>query len=149
MGMNYSYTAGEFTLIGLKELQKDFDAVCEKYPEEVNKFMRNQGTAFAASVRNKMPAHWAKGGPKPPKLAKNWRRDVSKINDLIVEVRISCKCPHWHLLENGHKKVLWGHRTTGFVEGFHYAEKTRAEWKTKFPAHAADFVIGLLASQNL
>ena len=140
--------------IGLDEFAADIQKVINQYPDESNRFMRRQGTAFARDVRDKMPGHW-NGGKRGPKRAKEWHRDIAEdISHHVSDVSIYCKAPHWHLLENGHNMVVGSRkkktlRKVGFVHGFHYAEKTREEWKSKFPEVIRDFADQILKQHDL
>ena len=145
-----------FEFIGLDELEKDLSDVVNKYPDETNRFMRRQGTAFVKDVREKMPGSWKNNKAKvPPGLAKNWRRDVwEDSGHHINQVEIRCKSPHWHLLENGHNMVVGSKKKNnlkkvGYVSGFHYCEKTRGEWAGKFPGNISEYVDGMLKQHNL
>ena len=140
--------------IGLDEFAEDIHKALTDYPDEMNRFMRRQGTAFAKDVRDKMPPHW-KNGKRAPGKAKEWHRDVYEdTSHHVNHVEIKCKSPHWHMLENGHIMVVGSRKKknlkkVGYVKGFHYAEKTREEWKEKFPDNIVGFTDELLKAHNL
>ena len=67
----------------------------------------------------------------------------------VNEVQIKNTSKIFHLLENGHVKWLFGKNTGGYVPGKHWAEKTREEWKDKFPSDVKDHVDDMLGRHNL
>lgn len=166
----------EFSIDGLDELQRDFNAVVEKYPDEAEKETFKQVGRFTKDVNAKFPASYKKG--KRP-LSKSWKRErVRTFSGYTVEVTGTNTAPHWHLVENGHE--LWipperyaammaGKLTyTGqihrgkrrrkekgdlmhvkFVPGKHYCELTRKEWQKKYPQTVMTFVDEMLKKNNL
>lgn len=64
-------------------------------------------------------------------------------------VSVTNKHPLFHLLENGHRKWLFGHDTGGFVPGLHYAERTREEFNESFGDDTDEFVAKAMKRHNL
>ena len=84
------------------------------------------------SLNSKFPASYDSG--KRP-FRKNWTtKSTYGVTGIIEETEIANKAPHFHLVEEGHRKFdFHGNDTGGFVPGRHYAEQTREEWRTEFP----------------
>lgn len=162
-----------FELDGLEELAQDIQACMKEYPEEASKKIYNLSGKFTKDVNEKFPADYNRG--KRP-LSKNWKREREKtaFTGYTIRVNVSNKSPHFHLVENGHmkivtpmayaihinrtekskrprriKKVKFKRENRGFVPGKHYCERTRNEWKEKFPEEIEKFLDKMLKDRKL
>lgn len=141
---------GDFTvkLSGLKELSDDMEKLISHYPDEVNKSMTKAAREWKKDCDAKMPDSYGTGKGH---IKKNWKTETEK-GDLgvVTRVSVSNQGAHFHWVENGHRKFdFHGHDTGGFVPGKHYAEKTRAEYETKFPEMIQATADRLLKGSNL
>ena len=93
-----------------------------------------------------MPSSYKSGakGLKRWKTTKNYSP-----SGMIASVAVTNKAPHFHLVENGHRKFINGVDTGGFVEGKHYAEKTREEYESKYPDMMQSAINKALADRGL
>lgn len=133
--------------IDFRGLDDDLNEVMTRYPDETMKFMRSQAAKWKKDCNEKGYDRYT-GGKKP--IPKNWKTSKEEnILHQVCSVEIQNKSPLFHLLENGHDKWLWGRKTGGFVEGKHWAEKTRAEWQDKFGDNVTGYVDKMLGSHKL
>ena len=138
--------SAEFDMKGLAELEKDLRKCITDYPDQTDRAMRRWANQGVRECNAKMPASYTEG--KRPFL-KSWRKTMSRELGVAAEIQIVNKSPHFHLVENGHEKVVYGKRTGGFVPGKHFAEKTREEWKDTFPEEVKKFMDEMLRGGNL
>lgn len=136
-----------FEISGLDELMADVEAVTGSYPDETAKWLRREADQWKKDCNSRGYSRY-KDGKRP--IPKSWKTE--KEENIVHEVNsisIRNTAPHFHLVENGHRKVLWGKETGGFVPGKHYAEQTRAEWRDKFPEHVEEYADRILKGHNL
>lgn len=168
----------EFDLDGIDELAADIKQCLKEYPEETSKKIYNLAGKFTKDVNAKFPTDYSTGKRSLPK---SWKREREKtlFTGYTVRVNISNKAPHFHLIENGHMKVIapqayamhlkreqrsaestrkrpkkirgakFKTESRGFVPGKHYCEKTRNEWQEKFPQEVEKFVDKMLKDRRL
>lgn len=116
---------------GVDELAAEMRQMAERYPDQCNSAMRKVAKEFREDVNSQFPGHYATG--KRP-FAKNWKTKYeTSAFGVITEATVYNKAPHWHLVENGHRKFIHGRSTGGFVPGKHYAERTRADFESRYP----------------
>ena len=121
----------ELTMHGTDELIEDMNKLMTSCPDELNKAMKRVAKEWKKDCNNKMPAYYDKGKPS---LKKNWKIESKfGVLGIIEELTIRNKAPHFHLVENGHRKFIHGIDTGGFVAGKHFAEKTNVEYEKKYP----------------
>lgn len=128
-------------------LDKDFQSIIDEFPEESEKYLREQAKAWKESCNDKGYKYYTKG--KKP-ISKKWKIEMEK--DLLYHataVSVTNKHPLFHLLENGHRKWLFGYDTGGFVPGLHYAERTREEFGDSFGDDTDEFVAKAMKRHNL
>ena len=119
-------------------LDKDFQSIIETFPDEAERYLRQQAKAWKDSCNEKGYKNYTK--EKKP-IAKSWKTEYERDSLYnATAVSVTNKSPLFHLLENGHRKWLWGEDTGGFVPGKHYAEKTREEFKDSFGEDTGKFV---------
>lgn len=164
---------GSFELYGLKELQKSLDKVRAKYPQEVEKKIY----ALAGQFTKDANANLELKNGTAKELKKAWHRKRQKEGGQTEAVEIWNTDRKFHLLEHGHavrmdpqhyaaykagkldrSKRSKFHRKgkknprlqyRGFAEGKHFTEKTREQWKTKYPSELRSWLDEILKSENL
>ena len=117
---------------GLEDLRSKMEKCAEDFPDQANLAMKRCAADWRKDVNAKMPSSYSTG--KKP-IPKNWKSEYTYNRYQVCDsVTIYNKAPHWHLVENGHRKFdFHGHDTGGFVPGGHYAADTNDEWEDKFP----------------
>lgn len=95
----------EFELKGLDDFTADIERCLKEYPEETSKKIYNLAGKFTKDVNAKFPSDYETGKRSLPK---SWKREREKtmFTGYTVRVNISNKAPHFHLIENGHEKVI-------------------------------------------
>ena len=132
---------------GLKELQSDIEKILADYPDETDRMMRRSANGFVKDCNAKMPGRYQSGKRSIPR---SWKKEYSQELAVKTDVKIRNTAPHFHLVENGHRRYdFHGNPTGGFVAGKHYAEKTRKEWEEKFPEIVSEEINKLLKKGNL
>ena len=132
--------------IGLDGLLEDMQSMLSRVPDDVNKAVIKTAKDWTKDCNAKMPSSYKDGskGLKRWKTKKNYGS-----TGMIASVEVTNKAPHFHLVENGHRKFINGVDTGGFVEGKHYAEKTRAEYESKYPDMMQSVINKALADRGL
>lgn len=139
----------ELRFEGLKELQRDVQAVLDKYPDKTETAVRRVAGAFIKDTTASMPGSYS-SGKRPLNSPKEWeRKREDGESGLTIGITVRCKAPHWHLVENGHAKWINGHNTGGFVSGKHYVARTAASYDGKMAEAMRKHVDKLLKEQNL
>lgn len=165
-----------FEFNGLEELMTDFDRCIDKYPDEAEREVYRLGGVWSKDVDAKMPGGYESGKKH---LKGNWKRErVKGMSGATVEVEVSNKGRHFHLVENGHEQryvpEMYAAFAAGrldsskggrksksrsdnprlkngnFVPGKHYAENTRDEWNNgEYAKHIKKFCDKMLKEHNL
>ena len=137
-------------MIDFHGLDKDIADVLNKYPDETLKFMHKQANGWKKDCNEKGYDKYKKLSSKEKTIKDSWKK-VKEENNLhqVTEIQIQNTHNLFHLLENGHVKVLWGRRTGSYVQGKHWAEKTREEWRKKFGDNVESYVDDMLKKNNL
>lgn len=132
--------------IGLDSLLGDMRSMITQAPDDLNQAILKTAKSWTKDCNAKMPSSYKDGS----KGLKKWRtkKEYSSIG-LISSVEITNKAPHFHLVENGHRKFIAGKDTGGFVAGKHFAEKTREEYEKKYPEMMQSAVSKALADRGL
>ena len=132
--------------IGLESLLEDMQSMATQSPDELNDAVIKTAKAWTKDCNAKMPSSYKNGakGLKRWKTTKNYNS-----SGMITSVAVTNKAPHFHLVENGHRKFINGVDTGGFVEGKHYAEKTREEYESKYPDMMQSAINKALADRGL
>ena len=144
--------------IGLESLLEDMQSMVTQSPDELNDAVIKTAKAWTKDCNAKMPSSYSgasvvdeEGERKVNKASlKRWgmKKEYTPTG-MIASVEITNKAPHFHLVENGHRKFIHGVDTGGFVEGKHYAEKTRAEYESKYPEKMQEAINKALADRGL
>ena len=84
-------------VFGFDELEKSFEKVIKKYPNEADAVLMTMGRAATRRVKQLTPV-------KTRKLKNSWRLRKVKLykNGTVRVVRIASTAPHAHLIEDGH-----------------------------------------------
>lgn len=137
----------DFEFQGLDELAADIAAVVQDYPDETSRFMQREANRWKKAVNTKGYDKYT-GGKRPiPKAWKNLKEE--NILHVVNQIEIVNSSPLFHLLENGHRKWLFGRDTGGFVSGKHWAEQTREEWRVTYPEDVKKHLDKMLGGRNL
>lgn len=138
------------TVSGLTEVLSGFEGVVKKYPTEVNKFLKSEGNKLKTRVKRKSrdrikrkTGNYQKG-IKRAKPYTYYKSNGSKAKD-SVKVYGGKPAYHTHLIEEGHKKVLWGNRTAERVKGFYIYRDARNEYEGVFEADCEMFINNVFA----
>ena len=132
--------------IGLEGLMSDMQGLISKAPDELNKAVEKTAREWTKDCNSKMPSTYKDG----KNSLKKWKtkKEYTSLG-IISSIEVTNKAPHFHLVENGHRKFIHGVDTGGFVEGKHYAEKTRAEYESKYPEKMQEATNRLLADRGV
>ena len=143
--------------IGLDGLLEDMQSMVTQSPDELNDAVIKTAKAWTKDCNAKMPSSYSgasvvdeEGERKVNKASlKRWgmKKEYTPTG-MIASVEVTNKAPHFHLVENGHRKFIHGVDTGGFVEGKHYAEKTRAEYESKYPEKMQEAINKALADRG-
>ena len=135
--------------VNLHGLDEDLQKVMDEYPDETARFLRGEANKWKKDCNAKGYGNYKYQKGKKP-IASNWET-VKEENILhqMTRIEVRNKSSLFHLLENGHKKVLFGRDTGGFVEGKHWAEKTREEWDGKLTEDTRAYVNKMLEGAGL
>ena len=131
--------------IGLEGLMSDMQGLISKAPDELNKAVEKAAREWTKDCNEKMPSTYKDG----KNSLKKWKtkKEYTSLG-IISSIEVTNKAPHFHLVENGHRKFIHGMDTGGFVEGKHYAEKTRAEYESKYPEKMQEAINKVLADRG-
>ncbi len=138
--------AVSFMVKGLEEYQKDIETLLAKYPDETKARMRKIGRQFTKDYNDLIPGSYQNG--KNP-IPKKWKVVVDERLHETNQVYITNKAPHFHLVENGHRKWINGVDTGGYVPGKHYMEKVAHEYEDKFPEEIKALLDEMLRGKDL
>lgn len=138
--------AVDFMIQGLNELQEDISEVMAHYPDELNAKMKQVGKEFTKDCNTRMPSDYQSG--KRP-IPKSWKIEIDQVRHVVNQTYIKNIAPHFHLVENGHRKFINGVDTGGFVAGKHYVEKTVAQYEEEFPEKMEEFLNEMLGTRGL
>lgn len=114
-------------VFGFDELEKSFEKVIKKYPNEADALLMTMGRAATRRVKQLTPV-------KTRKLKNSWRLRKVKLykNGTVRVVRIASTAPHAHLIEDGHYiyrgsgRGRTGRRTWQGISGASTGTRTRA-----------------------
>lgn len=140
--------AGEHSFsIDFNELDKDIEKMMTEYPDASLKYLQKEARKWKKLANEKGYGKYT-GGKRP--IPKSWK-NIKEENILhqATEIQIQNKAPHFHLVENGHVKWLFGRNTGGYVAGKHWAEQAREQFKDAFVYDTADYVDAFLKEHNL
>ena len=137
--------AESVNFIGLEGLMSDMQGLISKAPDELNKAVEKTAREWTKDCNVKMPSTYKDG----KNSLKKWKtkKEYTSLG-IISSIEVTNKAPHFHLVEKGNRKFIHGVDTGGFVEGKHYAEKTRAEYESKYPEKMQEAANRLLADRG-
>lgn len=136
-------------VFGFDELEKAFNRLQKKYPNEADAMLMAQGQAVNKKTKSNTPV-------KTKKLRNSWRLKKVKLykGGTVRVVRIQSTAPHAHLVELGHELVSGGKtrengrtlnrvqrsargiKSGGRVEGKFMLEKAMTEAQSTFDRDA-------------
>lgn len=106
--------AVEKDLFGFDELEKAFERMEKRYPNQADALLMAQGSQTNKRVKALSPVYTGKIPPKskikPGQLKKSWKLQKVKLykGGTVRVVRIMSSAPHAHLIEYGHENVRGG-----------------------------------------
>lgn len=127
---------------GVDELATNIEKAFEKCPDEMSKAMRKAANGWKKEVSAKFPKEpymtHASAHNKNKRLSKSASKSWKSKSEYTVygytgEIDVANTNRLWHLVENGHREVLFGKETGGFVPGKHYKDSVNEEYETKYP----------------
>lgn len=162
--------AADFELFGVDELKADCERLYKEYPSEAVNAVNQCATAWKKDVNNKYNE----------KSFKKWETEQvgGMFSGMTVEIDVTNKAPHFHLVENGHElyfsremyaalksgKLSFKNQNRksskkggknglvhmGFVKGKHYAADVRDKWQAgKYEQELATRVDKMLKKHDL
>ena len=159
---------------GLDDIVDSFEELTRKYPDRAGEMLIKQAKELRKDVVRQVKNDTDTEGTSKKSLAKAGSYGISPVqgfgNNQYVEV--SAKSPHFHLLENGHMKVIPekrtirkrngeklakpityynsnGGATVGFTPGYHFMDVASRKRQIKIPEEVADMVNELLKEEGL
>lgn len=155
---------------GLEELADAFDDLIKKYPDRAGDLLVKQAKELRKDVVKQVKNDTDTEGTSKRSLAKTGSYAISQVKGFGDQqyVEVSAKSPHFHLLENGHMKVVPRKRTIkkdngekvkiinsnggqviGFVPGYHFMDVASRKRQLHIPEAVADTVNELLKEEGL
>lgn len=137
---------------GIDEVIFSFERIIKGYPGESAKFLRREGKKLSTRIKkkskskiNRVTGNYEEG-ITVQKPYKYYKSEGGKSKD---SVKVYGKRPpayHTHLIEYGHKKVLWGNRTAERVRAFYVYSEAKNEYKSTFENNCEAFINNLISS---
>ncbi len=131
---------------GVDSLVSIMENTVKNYNRESGSFLGKEGTKLkrvvtkiAKSRIKKKTGNYLKGISKQ----KPYTYYKSKGRKSKDSVKVYGKRPpayHTHLIEDGHRKVLWGRRTEEWVKAFYIYRDAEKEYASTFEQNCDDFV---------
>lgn len=128
------------SLNGLEELQADMRRAIKRYPNKAEEALERSGKEFKQMVVQETKQAVKR---KTGNLIKGYKVDPVTGYGINMETNFRGTAPHFHLLENGHEKVLPktrkgkklknGGKNVGFVPGRLMVHATRKKYAVIFP----------------
>ena len=155
---------------GLDELAESFEDVIRKYPDRAAEILVGQAKELRKDVVKQVKNDTDTDGTSKKSLAKVGSYRISPVQGFGESqyVEVSAKSPHFHLLENGHMKVIPksrtikrpdgekakitnpnGGQTVGFTPGYHFMDVASKKRQVAIPAEVAGEVNKLLKEERL
>lgn len=155
---------------GLKELAETFEELTRKYPDRAGNMLVMQAKELRKDVVRLVKNDTDTEGTSKKSLAKAGSYGISPVkgygNKQYIEV--SAKSPHFHLVENGHMKVIPktrtvktqdgekrkiansnGGATVGFTPGYHFMDRAAKKSQIEVPEGLKKVVDSLLREEGL
>ena len=124
-----------FELKGLGELQRDFNTVLRRYPDETEREVFHQAGQFTKDVNEKLKSeNRQQGGKRDPQKEWHRTRERAYFGGYTVGVEIQNTSPHWHLIEHGHAVRMDPKMYAAYVAGRldHSKSKRKAKSRSKY-----------------
>lgn len=159
-----------FEIEGLSELTGALEAVAKKYPDKAGELLVQQAKELRKDVVKQVKNDTETDGSSKRSLAKTGSYEISQVKGFGEQqyVEVSAKSPHFHLLENGHMKVVPRTRTVtrpngekvkitnpnggqviGFVPGYHFMDAATRKRRLHIPEELESTVAKLLKDEGL
>lgn len=155
---------------GLEDLAESLENIARRYPDRAAEILVNQAKELRKDVVRQVKNDTDTDGTSKKSLAKVGSYGISSVQGFGATqyVEVSAKSPHFHLLENGHMKVVPksraikkpdgekvkttnpnGGQTVGFVPGYHFMDVASKKRQVKIPEEVAEEVEKLLEEEGL
>ena len=118
-----------------------------KAEKETKKFLRDQGKEL--NKENKKQANLLMINKKTGNFKKGFKKGKVYKYQGNLTIRAYNSSPHAHLLEFGHRKVTQSGDEIGFTEGYHFMEKARNIYGSKYEEAVEEFIDDLLQDNDL
>lgn len=146
----------EMELEGMQELQDAILRVVRQYPDMAQKALEEEGKKFKRdAIKETNSAVFKKTG----NLVKGYKLDRVEGYGSSMHINFRATAPHFHLIENGHRKVTQktkrgkklenGGRNIGFVPGRLIVSAVRARYDVKLPEDIKERMDRLLRENGL
>lgn len=125
----------EIELRGARELKEEISKALMTCPDEMNRAIHKAANGWKKEVNQNFPTKEYGAGAKGHKpFAKSWKAKYEKgATGYIESAAVSNTHRLFHLVENGHRKVLFGKETGGFVEGKHFKDSVNKKYEDEYP----------------
>lgn len=128
--------------VNLEDFMRKLNRVANEYPKTAEKHLRAIGNLLKKQVREATPVgktnekytiKWGKNAGKERKskvkLKNTWTGKTVGTSGADLEYQLRSKSKRYHLVERGHVKVVFGKRTTGFVQGRFFFRDTKEKFE--------------------
>lgn len=155
---------------GLEELAETFEELIEKYPDRAGDLLVSQAKELRKDVVKQVKNDTDTDGSSKKSLARAGSYGISPVKGFGDRqyIEVSAKSPHFHLLENGHMKVVPmtrtvktkdggkrkiqnsnGGATVGFTPGYHFMDRASKKRQIEVPTELKKVVDELLREEGL
>lgn len=155
---------------GLEELSETFEELVRKYPDRAGDLLVSQAKELRKDVVKQVKNDTDTNGSSKKSLAKIGSYGISPVKGFGNKqyIEISAKSPHFHLVENGHLKVVPmtrtiktkdgekrkipnsnGGATVGFTPGYHFMDRASKKRQIEVPEELKKVVDDLLREEGL
>lgn len=119
----------EFKFNGLDELMEDFKSAEGKVPDLSEKVL----TKGIRKVRKLSKEKHITGETGRKHINSSYKILPVNYESDSIDIKMTNTCPHFHLVERGHRLVTKGGEEIGFVQGKHMVERSMEEMEEEFP----------------
>ena len=155
---------------GLEELAETFEELVRKYPDRAGNMLVSQAKELRKDVVKQVKNDTDTDGLSKKSLAKVGSYAISPVKGFGNKqyIELSAKSPHFHLVENGHLKVVPmtrtvktkdgekrkisnpnGGATVGFTPGYHFMDRASKKRQIEVPEELKKVVDELLREEGL
>lgn len=118
-----------FNFNGLSELMEEFKEAEKRVPDLSEKALKKGMNKVKKLSKEKTP-YYDKGRKH---IKNSYKVFPIEYESNGMNIKMTNKAPHFHLIEKGHRLVTKTGREIGFVPGQHMVERSMAEMEEEFP----------------